>query len=142
MNMNLEKEIKMENQVLSAEQMQELINMGIDISKASMRWMVSVSGIQFLVPNDENSTLSITLENEFLINQYIPTFTLQDILEMLPREIDEHHLILEDNYDEFDMYYFLSISGKPIHTIGDVTGKTPLEAAFNMLKWCKINNYI
>lgn len=142
--------------------MRELIELGIDTSKASMCWILTRSGVQFLIPNEENSTLGVTLENDFLIDQYIPTFTLQDIIEILPKEIT-YHTKTEWNGD---IHYFLHLGAtmneydwkshqdhqyhicyynqyyEDIEYLCDIKTHSLLEAAFNMLKWCKQNNYI
>lgn len=112
----------MNKQVLSAEQMQELIELGIDVSKASMYW---VESFYF---DEKNNNKRIIMQSVSLIptTDAIPTFTLQDILEMLP-----------------DYYWIEKFSN--IYKIKDVDGdtyfesKSLLEAAFNMLKWCKQN---
>lgn len=131
----------MNKQVLSIKEMQELIDMGIDVSKASMCWVSSVSGIQLLVPNEENSTLSITLENEFLINQRIPAFTLQDILTLLPYRISTTYPSYLSIHPLHDGGWHIRYSRMECDE-KSTGGKTLLEAAFNMFKWCKENKYI
>ena len=138
----------MNEQVLTIEQMQELIALGVDTSKASMCWFPMMELDENMKPVVKSHFIGVnTIDFDSYWNTIegkntIKTFTLQDILEMLPREVKEHHFILEDNCDEWDMYYFLSVPDKQISTIGNITGKTLLEAAFTMLKWCKQNNYI
>lgn len=135
----------MKNQVLSIKQMQELKELGIDTSKASMCWIGCTDG------NDVypyNSTFKDIFEShkETIPSVLTPTFTLQDILEILPREIKpfkgckswkvwlrllpyvgNRWCVLYENPDEI---FYKS------------EGENPLEAAFNILKWCKQNNYI
>lgn len=144
----------MEKQVLSIEQMQELQELGVDTSNSVMGWfkwndedtwhLLNETIIQRREKVETMIESNCFNEDDYKSYKYtfIPTFTLQNILQMIPREIEEHHFILEDNYDEWDMYYFLSIPDNPIHTIGNTKGKTLLEAAFNMLKWCKENGFV
>lgn len=115
----------MNNQVLSAEQMQELIDMGIDVSKASMYW---VESFYF---DEKNNNERIIMQSVSLIptTDAIPTFTLYDILNLFT-------------------YYTLTVKGFFVklsamvdldeeHTI---FGTSEIQVAFEMLKWCKINN--
>ena len=125
----------MNNQVLSIEQMRELKELGIDTSKVSMCWFIGVTP----------DLLPIYSPTEYVENKYIPTFTLQDILEILPKSIlgstkqiktVEFKLTIRENkifymQNSFDQQWLKCIYGN-----------TLLEAAFNMLKWCKQNNYI
>ena len=116
----------MDKQVLSIEQMQELEKLGIDTTKASMCWNTYDS---FLIANNSD------LKNAFNYSDddWVPTFTLQDILEMLPKMIHNEFLELIISVEYYICRY------KNVCNLG---GDNPLEAAFNMLIWCKQNNYI
>lgn len=146
----------MENQVLSIEQMNTLIGLGIDTSKASMLWMPNlkldkegnpfVSNYFVTVKYIDNNSLFWDTEEGKLT---IPTFTLHDILDMLPTTIkwvdenDENNWVIysfvltksiigyyfEGEDDHFVMSYFIQDGNL-------------LNAAFKLLKWCKQNNYI
>lgn len=129
----------MEKQVLSIEQMQELIKLGIDISKASMLWYPKMA---IDASTDkcyaESHYLTINrINSEHFWNtregkETYPTFTLQDILFMFKPLNGQWKLMDYENGFEFS--YF----GKNIC----FSNSNILEAAFNMLKWCKQNNYI
>ena len=78
----------MEKQVLTVEQMQELIVLGVDASKASMRWIkiISITNMPYLLITSE-----LKEDNESTNNfDVIPTFTLQDIINLLPHYIGDH----------------------------------------------------
>lgn len=107
--------------------MQELIDMGIDVSKASIYW-----GFHITDPKQEYPKLVLRDKNFMFIEKVIPTFILQDILEILPKPC---YLNCMDND-----FYQCEIPTK----IGSIStnGSSPLNAAFNMLKWCKQNKYI
>lgn len=129
----------MNNQVLTIEQMQELKKLGIDISNASMYWVendfdASVDLCINFYPEETNKNVRCT-----------PTFILQDILEMLPNSI------LGSTKQIKTVEFKLSTRGNKVYYMQDnfnqqwlkcTNGNTLLEAAFNMLKWCKQNNYI
>ena len=126
----------MKSQVLSIKQMQELVNLGIDTFKASMCWIGYADG------NDVypyNSTFKDIFEShkETIPSVLTPTFTLQDILEMLPDIIVNHEVYIPVIQKNFCKYVH---NDNPILHL-EVANNT-IEAAFNMLKWCKQNNYI
>lgn len=131
----------MEKQVLSREQMQVLIDMGIDVSNASMCFIIYEDGDYEVGTEDLAATLSL----DYTIEKTTPTFTLQDILEMLPDSI------LGSTKQIKTVEFKLSTRGSKVYYIQDnfnqqwlkcTNGNTLLEAAFNMLKWCKENKYI
>ena len=131
----------MENQVLTIEQMQELIAMDIDISKASCTWCK----VRAITPDRKGYSWMILPEtlNKF-DEEHVPTFTLQDILEILPKYIDNYMLNIVPcciNNPVWMIEYInmddeIEVLDEPIRE------NSILEAAFNMLKWCKQNNYI
>lgn len=141
----------MNNQVLSIEQMQELIDMGIDTSKASMCWIISKLSRNY---NLYFNVSSISFDKEDFT--YIPTFTLQDILEMLPKTInvadtrtDKEEYIginhLRIGYptmlDRLYLMYTKDMNMNSGWATFDAEDSL-LNAAFNMLKWCKQNKHI
>lgn len=69
----------MKNQVLSIEQMQHLKELGVDISKASAHYYNNGLGNKIYFNN-----FGVLDDNE------IPTFTLQDMLEIIPYEIRDY----------------------------------------------------
>lgn len=116
----------MEKQVLSIKQMLELTALGIDTSKASIFWEHKEFGVY------EVST------SPYAYNNPIPTFTLQDILEMLPNTIEWKgetywfSIFVNCRGDKMIGYRDLKlwpIQLKPFNIYG----------AFYMLKWCKQN---
>lgn len=109
----------MYKQVLSIKEMQELIDMGIDVSNASMY----ISEYGEIISNVKICELEIN---------WTPAFILQDILEMLPKPC---YLNCIDND-----FYQCEITTK--NGSATTNGTSPLNAAFNMLKWCKTNNQL
>lgn len=109
----------MNNQVLSISQMQELIELGIDTSKAHLWWY----------SDEKTMPIVVSTKCNFSNSTYIPTFTLQDVLSLIGIYQLTHNI---DNCS-IDVLY-----GGGHHIIDN----TELEAAFDMLKWCKENNEI
>lgn len=139
----------MSNQVLSIEQCKELVSMGIDMSNASAMWIADLDleynpvSWKVFFRNDDK-TIEYWQEKFPLTykggNTYY-TFTLQDILEILPSE----WTFVKDYCEESDrdpQTYFLFIETGALQDKHGVRCDTMLECAFNMLKWCKENKYI
>lgn len=135
----------MNNQVLSIEQMQELIKSGVDVSKASMFWHPAFYRINGILDYDGYEDIPrIKLENNYDLANDIPTFTLQNILETLPKYLNVRDKIyfLTLMYD-VSKGVVISYCTEHINDILHSEGSAnQLNAAFNMLKWCKQNNYI
>jgi hypothetical protein len=139
----------MKNQVLSIEQMRHLEELGVDTSKASMFYVPKIK------PKDEYYLLNIKpTDLPYIPNNtpYTPTFILQDIIEVLPKQIvivgieDEclgertYWLRIESNVYGWQIYYITS--SDQYHCSKFVESKSLLEAAYNMLCWCAENGYL
>lgn len=140
----------MKEQVLTIEQMQELKELGIDISNSIIGWFKWNNENTWYLLNETVAQRREKVEtmiegNCFYEDDYksykytfIPTFTLQDILELLPDSIVD-----KDGYTRIQM--ILPQDNKEViiayDNVKQFSGSW-LEAAFNMLKWVKQNNYI
>lgn len=93
--------MKIEEQVLSREQMAHLKELGIDTSDASMIWVV----------NKENpSIVSIDVNDPlpYVGNcacDFIPTYTIGDLIEKLPLDVGDYgefgrHILIDGKYME------------------------------------------
>lgn len=131
----------MKEQVLSIEQMKHLQGLGLDTSNASMCLCCFRENI------DEEWELEIY---ENVLNQKrdstfwetLPTYTLQDILDKLPKRIET------EDY-EFELYIYYHENGVSVfYDDGDITQlaffskPTLLESAYEMLCWCIGNGYV
>lgn len=121
--------------------MQELKKLGIDTFKASMFWHPAFYRNNGMLDYDRYEDIPrIKLENNYNLEYDIPTFTLQDILEILPS-----YSVTYDKYtNDLDKYEIRVDIPEEQHYITHIarSSKSLLEAAFKMLKWCKQNNYI
>ena len=75
--------MKIEEQVLSIEQMKHLQELGVDTSDASMCW---VAGEDTSTDEEE---WNLIIPNNFLMPYNIPTYTIGDLIEKLPKNIDK-----------------------------------------------------
>lgn len=129
----------MEKQVLSIEQMQKLKELGVDTSRASIYWMVQTNGRKINDKSNLNKPF-LSLHKEYLVAGFmhyevIPTFTLQDMIEMMPKRIGSYTLSiyvsqLLINYDKIGSFDSLeNLSGFEF----DGEDESLLDIAFTML---------
>lgn len=126
----------MRNQVLSIDQMQRLKELGVDTSKASMYWMRSLHRSSF---NDNSEgEWFLSLQKEYIVYSFtsyevVPTFTLQDIISMLPDSIDNNMLTIRKNAN------VVSVSYENLYTrsILSISQEDSLiKSSYEMLVWC------
>lgn len=155
---------------LSIGEMEHLKILGVDISGASMCWINEEHLVDCRNTVEQvfvNSNISF--END---NKYAPAFILQDILELLPQEInwekDKEILNRQRGYDEdCDIIAQLSISMNPViisfnvygyeglefcipyklvrkirMEAAPITGDNILDVAYKTLCWCAENGYL
>lgn len=80
------------------------------------------------------------LSKELAVFNLVPTFTLQDILEIIKKNVLEKDLSLDLELNLINNQFQLTKEVDYMLYTSD--GKTLLQSAFQMLKWCKQNNYI
>lgn len=83
--------MKIEEQVLNIEQMKHLQELGVDTSDASMCW---VAGEDTFTDEEE---WNLCIPNHFLLPYNIPTYTIGDLIEKLPKTIGIYHLMIDWN---------------------------------------------
>lgn len=132
----------MKNQVLSIEQMCHLMKLGVDASNASLTWML------YLPEENKQPELTLrkwcTFKEPFRKEHCAPAFTLQDIIELLPKEIktdtDTYWLTISI-YDCKEWYICYSISDE-FDYYKEFKSESLLEATYEMLCWCAENGYL
>lgn len=131
-------------QVLSVEQMKHLQVLGLNTSDASMHY-------QFLPTSDAiiNGTDEVEKEPSLFVSQpnmkhEYPTYTLQDIMELLPKEVktdtDTYWLTISI-YDCKEWYVCYSMSDE-FDYYKEFRSESLLEASYNMLCWVIENGYL
>lgn len=137
----------MENQVLSIDQMKHLQELGLDTSKASMCWRRTTRDWR---GEEVKGRWSLTFNKPFISSNFeryetVTTFTLQDILELLPFSIEfsgkYFRLALLPSFK--NKLYFSYINGDYKPYINSIHGeKVIIDAAYEMLCWCIEKGYI
>lgn len=128
----------MEKQVLSIEQMQELIKLDINLSKASMIWYpkmaIDSTGKGYVESHylTINHIISENFWNTRIGKETIPAFTLQDILEITIGTVPQ--LWRKDGIPTWHIHDYMMK--------GHFIGTNLMDVAFKYIKWCKQNSYI
>ncbi len=124
----------MNDKVLSIEQMQHLQELGIDTSNASMFYVPKLD------PKGEYCLLNVQPNP---VIPYIPTYTLHDIIGMLPKEI----VYNEDCYAltmciYADMWHVCYSMSDEFDYYKEFESESLLDAAYEMLCWCAEKGYL
>ena len=126
--------MKLEDQVLSIEQVQELQELGFDVEKyASMCYVAYTSDEE---PYEKEYSISILDEfcYESASLEPTPTMTIGDIIGVLPEKIHKnYYLEISKNYVDY--------CDDHISINGEVEEKL-IDALLEMLKWCIKNKHI
>lgn len=129
----------MKNQVLNIEQMQELINIGINVSNASCCWC------KVKATNKEGFDWMLLPEHlDKCDEEHVPTFTFQDIMDMLPKYIKVDEYEYKWNIMPFgNRYVFLYIDTDGINpAYVTFIDENFMIGAYKLLKWCKENKFM
>ena len=86
--------MNIEEQVLSREQMAHLVELGVDTSDASMMWYRCDDGNAERWYIQINNELSQSLARimKGTVGCLVPTYTIGDLIEKLPKEVDDNRL--------------------------------------------------
>lgn len=140
--LKLEIDMDINRQVLSIEQMNHLKELSVDTSKASMAWCASAYDEYDKMELEIHADVIDQCRNK-LYWHIEPTFTLQDMLEMMPK------VIIDNEECECNLYIFFHEDGISIYYEDDYSEQpaffcesSVLESAYNMLCWLAENNYL
>lgn len=84
--------MNIEEQVLSREQMARLVKLGVDTSDASMMWYRCDDGNTERWYLQINNELSHSLARIMVNSCLVPAYTIGDLIEKLPKEVDDNRL--------------------------------------------------
>lgn len=148
----------MGKQVLSIEQMLHLQELGVDTSKASMVLIYKDeegNEVEWEDINDfEDGEIFAELlhaetgDYDHSYRRCCGVFTLQDVLDLLPKEIEIeifiHKWFFNIDYQRLDMTYSYTAENGASWNIKSISIKDVLliDAAYEMLCWCAENGYV
>ena len=130
--------MKIEEQVLSREQMAHLMELGVDTSDASMAWFMSPKTNQrkIKVKNNFSHELLLRLSPE----RYIPTYTIGDLLEKLPKIVNGDSLLIEFYASDLGYGNWESCELYEITAQQNFKDKPLKDALYNLLGWLEENH--
>lgn len=134
----------MSKQCLSIEQMQHLKELGVDTSKANFYWHRTKSFNNYEEWDEwklHYGVLRLARGFTAINCEYVRTFTLQDILDLLPTEIEKENRnyqleVFRNPQRYFVSYYWLD------NLLISLNGVEFIDAAYEMLCWCIENGYL
>lgn len=129
----------MSKQVLSIEQMQHLKEMGLKL-KPSLVHYYKINNI-----DSGKWYLSVTtgdISHDSPTYSYIPAFTLQDILKLLPYKIVASYLNIGKKSFSGDVLFYIEYSNLGGYAISHFRSESFLDAAYEMLCWCIENGHV
>ena len=132
--------MKIEEQVLSREQMKHLQELGVDTSDASLAWFMSPKANQWKIKVKDKFAHEMLLR--LSPERYIPTYTTGDLFRKLPSSLrcdylDSWIAIHSDGSD--DPLISASYEFEYNNNKGKQVGDTIEEALYNLLCWVAIN---
>ena len=126
--------MKIENQVLSIEQMKHLQELGVDTSDASMCWLkyTGTDGVvRYLINANDISCHVMPFMEAF------PTYSIGDLIEKLPKHIDswnDNRIVIEGDED-VDYWYAVYKNRYEDAETEYSDSENLLTALYNLLCW-------
>ena len=136
--------MKIDEQVLSIEQMKHLQELGVDTSDASMVWIKQDST---LLPDNIKELWLVDTYHDFLKpmveqedSDFVQTYTIGDLIEKLPKNIDGSCLLIEFcasdlGYGDWDCGELYGINAQQ-----KFNDKSLKEALYDLLCWVAENH--
>ena len=127
--------MKIEEQVLSREQMKHLQELGVDTSDASLAWYMSPNANQWKIKIKDK--LAHEMLRRISPERYIPTYTTGDLIEKLPKHINswnDNRLVIDG--DEDADYWYVVYKNRYEHSETEYfDSENLLTALYNLLCW-------
>ena len=120
--------MKIEEQVLSREQMKHLQSLGVDTSDASLVWFMSPKKNQWKIKVKDN--FAHELLRRISPERYIPTYTIGDLIEKLPIRIGSVNRKIY-----FTGKYIIVSYSSPDGSLIEYRGTTLLCLLYSLLCW-------
>lgn len=133
----------MSKQVLDIEQVKHLQELGLDTSNGSACWYRVVGAYGINVSNVWGLTFNLCIEKaDGMYTQVVKTFTLQDILDILPKSTEygqlQIHLVEYPNGMYGNTIQYESVNESSVVFFCNEL----IDSAYEMLCWCIENGYV
>ena len=139
--------MKIEEQVLSREQMKHLQELGVDTTDASMYWVRAkriIGKQRNNVLDNEMGKWSLSLSKSIVHSvdwavESLPTYTIGDLIEKLPKTIGIYHLMIDWNLMkiEYTDWSFIETVFKEFFIIND---EPLIKTLYDCLCWVAENH--
>ena len=129
--------MKIEEQVLSREQMAHLEELGVDTSDASMMWYCCDKKWYLQINNELSQGVANVMNRADL---FVPAYTIGDLIEKLPKQISRYNLSVcwKNEYVEYDNW--ISEEFTDYKGIFNFEYRPLIEALYDCLCWIAENH--
>ncbi len=128
----------MKKQTLSKDQMDHLVQLGVSTSNASVKACVNLQGDVVYYSSESEGLVMI---DEYEICKTYNTFTLYDILSLIPKTINGCIFSIDFDYCCFEYYYYAYDGQTSWHTIYFDSIENIVDGAYETLVWIIENGY-
>ena len=132
--------MKIEEQVLSREQMARLAELGVDTSDASVAWYMSPNTNRWKIKTKDK--FAHEMLRRISPERYIPTYTTGDLIEKLPKHINswnDNRLVIDGDEDAY--YWYVVYKNRYEHSETEYfDSENLLTALYNLLCWVAGNH--
>lgn len=132
----------MTKQVLDVQQMQHLKELGVDDSKANFYWHRTRNFNNYDEWDEwklHYGVLRLARGFTTINCQYVRTFTLQDILDLLPNNVDNELFLF---IDKGENKWRIGYTDKESEVFEDFSYEELIDAAYKLLVWCIKNKFV
>lgn len=128
-------------QVLDAQQMQHLQELGLELKETMLYWVVYEVGHENNFVTTKDNAMEVIDESCGML----PAYTLQDVLDALPEKITHKHKdylieIWKRDGEWYIGYLFFDVDDV-VH-LHDETNKSFIDAAYSLLCWAIENKFV
>lgn len=128
-------------QVLDAQQMQHLQELGLELKETMLYWVVYEVGHENNFVTTKENAMEVIDESCGML----PAYTLQDVLDALPEKITHKHKdylieIWKRDGEWYIGYLFFDVDDV-VH-LHDETNKSFIDAAYSLLCWAIENKFV
>ena len=136
----------MNKQCLDIKQMQHLQELGLKLKETLLYWARCVDNSPCAATHYEEWAL-IKGNNTpptvgFTSWQFIPAYTLQDILDLLPYKTVASYLHIGRKSFSGDILFYVEYSNFGGYAVSHFRSESLIEAAYEMLCWCIENKFV
>ena len=126
--------MKIEEQVLSREQMAHLRLLGVDTSDASMMWYCCNKKWYLQINNELSQGVANVMNRADL---FVPAYTIVDLIEKLPKSYKDGSLLINPANNEIDYGEWVYYDGElcELENFVGFIGKSVIDSLYELICW-------